>query len=68
MIKKGKPEDVILQTVEEEGIDQIIMGKSGKHGLERFLMGSTTERVIRKAAQHIDGSGFDVISLWRIAK
>lgn len=49
MIKKGKPEDVILQTVEEEGIDQIIMGKSGKHGLERFLMGSTTERVIRKA-------------------
>lgn len=49
MIRKGKPEDVILKTAEEEGVDQIIMGKSGKHGLERFIMGSTTERVVRKA-------------------
>jgi nucleotide-binding universal stress UspA family protein len=49
MIKKGKPEDVILKTAEEEGVDQIIMGKSGKHGLERFIMGSTTEKVIKKA-------------------
>jgi nucleotide-binding universal stress UspA family protein len=49
MIKKGKPEDVILETAKEENVDQIIMGKSGKHGLERFLMGSTTERVVREA-------------------
>lgn len=49
MIKKGKPEEVILKTAEEENVDQIIMGKSGKHGLERFLLGSTTERVVRKA-------------------
>ncbi len=49
MIKKGKPEDVILETAKEEKVDQIIMGKSGKHGLERFLMGSTTERVVREA-------------------
>jgi nucleotide-binding universal stress UspA family protein len=25
------------------------MGKSGKHGLEKFLLGSTTERVVRGA-------------------
>ncbi|EKQ51312.1 MAG: universal stress protein UspA-like protein [Methanobacterium sp. Maddingley MBC34] len=49
MIKKGKPEDVILETAVEEGVDQIIMGKSGKHGFEKFLMGSTTERVVRRA-------------------
>jgi nucleotide-binding universal stress UspA family protein len=49
LIKKGKPEDVILETAKEENVDQIIMGKSGKHGLERFLMGSTTERVVRDA-------------------
>lgn len=49
MIKKGKPEDVILETAKNEGVDQIIMGKSGKHGLERFFMGSTTERVVREA-------------------
>ena len=47
LIKQGKPEDVILETAEEEGVDQIIMGKSGKHGLERFILGSTTERVVR---------------------
>ena len=49
LIKQGKPEDIILETAEEEGVDQIIMGKSGKHSFERFLMGSTTERVVRRA-------------------
>jgi nucleotide-binding universal stress UspA family protein len=49
MIKQGKPENVILKTAEEEGIDQIIMGKSGKHGIEKFIVGSTTERVVRGA-------------------
>lgn len=49
MIKKGKPEEVILKTADEEGVDQIIMGKSGKHGIEKFIVGSTTERVVRRA-------------------
>lgn len=49
MIKKGKPEKVILETAEEENVDEIIMGKSGKHGLEKFFVGSTTERVVRGA-------------------
>lgn len=49
MIKKGKPEDVILKTADEEDVDEIIMGKSGKHGLEKFIAGSTTERVVRRA-------------------
>jgi nucleotide-binding universal stress UspA family protein len=49
MIKEGKPEEVILKTAEEEEVDQIIMGKSGKDKIERFFVGSTTERVIRGA-------------------
>jgi nucleotide-binding universal stress UspA family protein len=49
MIKKGKPEEVILKTADKEGVDQIIIGKSGKHGLEKFIVGSTTERVVRGA-------------------
>ncbi|HML06415.1 MAG TPA: universal stress protein [Methanobacterium sp.] len=49
MIKEGKPDDVILKTAEELGVDHIVMGKSGKHGLEKFLVGSTTERVVRGA-------------------
>ena len=49
LIKEGKPVDVILKTIDEEEIDQVIIGKSGKHGLERFLLGNTTERVLKEA-------------------
>jgi len=49
MIKQGKPEEVILKTADEENVDQIIMGKSGKHGIGKFIVGSTTERVVRGA-------------------
>ncbi len=49
MIKEGNPADVILKTIEEEGIDQVIIGKSGKGGIEKFFIGSTADRVIKKA-------------------
>ncbi|MGF7117334.1 universal stress protein [Methanobacterium oryzae] len=49
MIKEGKPADVILKTIDEEGIDQVIMGKSGKHGIEKLILGSTADRVVRGA-------------------
>jgi len=42
LIRPGKPEDVILEVAEDENVDQIIMGKSGKNAIERFLLGSTT--------------------------
>ncbi len=47
--KEGAPADIILKVVEEEGIDLIVMGTSGKHGLDRFLLGSVTEKVVRSA-------------------
>lgn len=47
MIKEGKPDDVILKTADELGVDHIVIGKSGKHGLEKIIVGSTTERVVR---------------------
>jgi nucleotide-binding universal stress UspA family protein len=49
IVKEGKPADVILKTIGEEGIDQVIMGKSGKHRIEKFIIGSTTDRVVRGA-------------------
>ena len=49
LIKEGKPSDVILKTIDKEGVDQVIMGKSGKQGLEKFFLGATTERVLRSA-------------------
>lgn len=49
MIKAGKPAEVILKTAQEEGVDSIVIGKSGKHGIEKFLLGSTAEKVVREA-------------------
>ncbi len=49
LVKEGKPADVILKTIDEEGVDQVIMGKSGKHRIEKFIIGSTTDRVVRGA-------------------
>jgi nucleotide-binding universal stress UspA family protein len=47
LIKEGKPDEVILKTIKEEEVDQVVIGKSGKHGLERLLLGRTTDRVVR---------------------
>jgi nucleotide-binding universal stress UspA family protein len=49
ILKEGKPSEEILKTIEEEDVDQVIIGKSGKHGLERFLLGQTTSNVVREA-------------------
>ena len=49
LVKEGKPADTILKTIDEEGVDQVVMGKSGKQGLERFLLGRTTDQVVKEA-------------------
>ena len=33
----------------KKNIDQVIIGKSGKHGLERFLLGRTSDKVVKEA-------------------
>ncbi len=47
--EEGSPADAILKTIEKEKIDLVVMGTSGKHGLDRFLLGSVTEKVVRSA-------------------
>ena len=47
MMKEGSAADEILKTVEENDIDIIVMGASGKHRLERFVLGSVAEKVVR---------------------
>jgi nucleotide-binding universal stress UspA family protein len=49
IIREGKPADIILKTIDEEGIDQVVMGKSGKQGLEKFLLGRTTDKIVKEA-------------------
>ena len=48
-VREGKPESEILDYAEEKNIDLIVMATHGLSGLDRFILGSTTERVIRKA-------------------
>jgi nucleotide-binding universal stress UspA family protein len=47
--KEGSPADIILKIIEEENIDLVIMGTSGKRGLNRFLLGSVAENTMRSA-------------------
>ncbi|MEN4018296.1 MAG: universal stress protein [Methanobacterium sp.] len=47
--KEGSPADVILKIIEEEDIDLVVMGTSGKRGMDRFLLGSVAENTMRSA-------------------
>ncbi|MEM1259273.1 MAG: universal stress protein [Bacteroidota bacterium] len=44
---KGNPEEEILSAISKKMIDLLIMGTSGRTGLNRMLMGSVTEKVVR---------------------
>ena len=45
----GFPARDLLEYAEANDVDLITMGTAGRTGLDRFLMGSTTERVVRHA-------------------
>ena len=49
LIEEGKPEEVILKTIDEEDIDQVIIGKSNKSGIEKYVIGSVAKKVAKKA-------------------
>lgn len=44
--KEGTPHEVILALADSWGADLIVMGKLGKRGVGRILLGSVAERVI----------------------
>jgi nucleotide-binding universal stress UspA family protein len=45
----GKPADQILALAEDVGADLIFIGSHGKTGVERLVLGSVSERVVREA-------------------
>lgn len=49
LIKEGSPAAVILDVAEEENVDLIVIGSSGKSGFDRFLMGSVAAKVVKSA-------------------
>ena len=48
-VQMGAPYEEIVRTAEEEHADMIVMGTHGRSGLNRALLGSVAERVIRLA-------------------
>ena len=49
VIKEGVPAEDIIGYASEQGIDLIVMGTAGRTGLDKFLLGSVAEKVVRTA-------------------
>lgn len=47
IVKEGVPAEEIIGVAKEEGVDLIVMGTSGRTGLDKFLLGSVAEKVLR---------------------
>jgi nucleotide-binding universal stress UspA family protein len=54
VIKQGDPADEILNTAEKMKADVIITGSHGRHGAQRFLLGSVSSKIV-------DHAGCDVL-------
>ena len=50
IIKEGIPAEEIVETAKEKNVDLIIMGTAGRTGLDRFLLGSVAEKVVRTSS------------------
>ena len=48
-VRRGIPDEAILEYADENGVDLIVMGTHGRRGVRRYLLGSTTERVLRQS-------------------
>ncbi len=49
VLLEGDPASEIVRYAEEQVVDLIVMGTHGRSGLERLLMGSVAEKVMREA-------------------
>ena len=48
-IVDGYPADTIIQIAEEENMNLIVVGYIGASGLDRFLLGSVADKVVRNS-------------------
>ena len=47
VVARGTPHQAILDYIDEHDIDLVVMGTHGRTGLDRYLLGSITEKVVR---------------------
>ena len=50
VIHQGNAPRCILSVAQKENMEVIVMGTHGRRGFDRLVLGSTTDRIIRKAA------------------
>jgi nucleotide-binding universal stress UspA family protein len=49
-VVEGKPSHEIVDYAEEEGCDLVVMGTHGRGGIDRLLLGSVAEAVVRSSS------------------
>lgn len=49
LVKKGRPAEVICKEADAGDYDLIILADLGRNAVKKFLLGSTTEKVVRHA-------------------
>ena len=47
VVRQGEPYETIVEYLEEADVDLIVMGTHGRRGLQRHILGSVTERMMR---------------------
>ena len=53
MTRRGDPASVILTVAEELNVDLIVMPTHGHIGIDRMILGSVAERVVREAKRPV---------------
>ncbi|USZ69807.1 universal stress protein (plasmid) [Halorussus salilacus] len=48
-VVRERPAAAILDYAEREGVDLVVMGTHGRSGMDRHLIGSVTEKVVRQS-------------------
>ncbi|MFW6310780.1 MAG: universal stress protein, partial [Nanoarchaeota archaeon] len=49
LLNSGSPAEYICKEAEDNDYDLIILASAGEGGVKRFLLGSTSDRVVRHA-------------------
>ncbi|OYR45192.1 universal stress protein [Halorubrum sp. Eb13] len=53
VVEMGTPHSEIIRYADEHDIDLVVMGTHGRTGVERYLLGSVAEKVVRMADQPV---------------
>lgn len=50
VVVEAKADDAVMTLARERRADLVIVGSHGRHGLQRFFLGSVAESIVRQAA------------------